>query len=65
MLFITGNALGFSTGSGNVIPFSVDYSDFRVESNTTIKIFITHDILIKEMNNVIKRSILFEILSSS
>ena len=36
---VTGNALGFFTGSGNVIAFSVDLSDFcrsfRVESNTT------------------------------
>ena len=28
MLMVAGNALGFFTGSGNVIPFSLDLSDF-------------------------------------
>ena len=28
MLIVAGNALGFLTRSGNVIPFSVDLSDF-------------------------------------
>ena len=28
MLIVAGNTLGFFTGSGNVIPFSVDLSDF-------------------------------------
>ena len=68
MLIVTGNALGFSTGSGNVIPFSVDLSDlcknFRVESNTKIKIYIGHDVLlIREVHNVIERNSLFEFLA--
>ena len=41
MPIVTGYALGFFTGSGNVIPFSVDLSDFcrrfMVESITTTK----------------------------
>ena len=65
MPIVTGNALGFFTGSGNVIPFSVDLSDFcssfRVESITTIKIFIGYDVLlINEVHNVIERYSLFE-----
>ena len=69
MLIVTGNALGFFTGSGNVIPFSVDLSDFcrsfRVESNTTIKIFIGHDVLlINEVHTVMERNSLFEILAT-
>ena len=68
MLIVTGNAIGFFIGSGNVIPFSVDLSDFcrsfRVESNTTIEIFIGHDVLlINEVHTVIKRNSLFEILA--
>ena len=53
MLSVAVNVLGFFTGSGNVIPFSVDLSDFRrsfrVESNTTIKIFIGYDVLSSSM----------------
>ena len=69
MPIITGNALGFFTGSGNVIPFSVDLSDFCrgfiLESNTTIKIFIDYDVLlINEVHNVIKRNSLFENLAT-
>ena len=69
MLIVTGNALGFFTGSRNVIPFSVDLSDFcksfRVESNTTIKIFRGHDVfLINEVQNVIERNSLFEFLAT-
>ena len=67
MPLVTGNALGFFTGSGNVIPFSVGLSDFcrgfMVESNTTIKIFIGYDvILINEVHNVNERNSLFEVL---
>ena len=66
MLIVAGNALGFFTGSGNVIPFSVDLSDycrsFRQESNTTIKIYLGYDVLVvNEVHNVIKRNRLFDI----
>ena len=66
MLIVAGNALGFFTGSGNVIPFSVDLSDFcgsfREERNTTIKIYISHHVLlVNQMYNVIKRNSLFDI----
>ena len=69
MPIITGNAVGFFTGSGNLIPFSVDLSDccrnFRVESNTTTQIFIGHSVLfINEVHNVIKRYSFFEILAT-
>ena len=69
MLIVTGIALGFFTGSGIVIRFSVDLSDFyrgfSVESNTTIQIFIGHDVLlINEMYNVIERYSFFEILAT-
>ena len=61
MLIVVGNALGFFTASGNIFPFSVDLSDccrsFSVESNTTIKIYIGHDVLlINEVHNVIERN---------
>ena len=50
MLIFTGNVLGFFTRSGNVIPFLVDLPvlcrSFKIESNTTIKIFIGHDVLL-------------------
>ena len=66
MLIVAGNALGFFTGSGNVIPFSVDLSDFcrsfRQESNTTIKIYIGYDVLlVNKVHNVSKRNRLFDI----
>ena len=66
MLIVAGNALGFFTGSGNVIPFSVDLSDFcrsfRQESNTTMKIYIGYDVLlVNKVHNVIKRNRLFDI----
>ena len=69
MLIVIGNALGFFTGSGNVIPFSVDLSEYcrsvRVESNNTIKLFISHDVLlITEVHNVIERNSLFEFLAT-
>ena len=69
LLIVNGNAHGFFTGSGIVIPFSVDLSDFcssfRVESNTTNDIFIGHDVLlINEVHNVIKRNSLFGILAT-
>ena len=55
---VTGNALGFFTGSRNVVPFSVDLSDFcrsfRVESSNTIKIFKGCDVLL--INQVRTRS---------
>ena len=64
MLIVAGKALGFFKGSGKVIPFSVDLSDFcrcfRVESKTTIKIYIDHDVLlINEVPNVIERNSFF------
>ena len=60
-----GNALGFFTGYGIVIPFSVDLSDFcssfREKRKTTIKIYISHHILlVNEVYNVIKRNSLFD-----
>ena len=69
MLIVTGNALRFFTESGNVIPFSVDLFDvcrsFRVESNTTIKMYIGHDVLlINEVHNVIEENSLFENLAT-
>ena len=59
VLIVAGNALGFFTGSVNVIPFSVDLSDFcrtfREERNATIKIYISHHVLlVNEVYNVIK-----------
>ena len=69
MLIVTGNALGFLTGSGNAIPFSVDLSDFcrmfKVKSITTIKVYIIYDVLLfNELHKVIKRNSLFEILAT-
>ena len=64
-LIVAANALGFPTGSGNVILFSLDLSDFcrsfRVESKTTIKIYISHDVLlINDVHKVIETNSLFE-----
>ena len=64
ILIVAGNALEFFTGSGNVILFSVDLSDFcrsfRQESNTTMKIYLGYDVLlVNEVHNVIKRNRLF------
>ena len=61
MLIVAANVLGFFMGSANVIPFSVDLSDFngsfREERNTTIKTYITHHVLlVNEVYNVIKRN---------
>ena len=58
MLIVAGKEFGFLKESGTVIPFSVDMSDlcrsFRVESNTTIKMYIDYGVLlIDEMRNVI------------
>ena len=69
MLIVTGNATEFFTGSGNIIPFSVDLSDFcrsfRLESKTTTKIFIGYDVVfVNEVHNVIERKSLFEILTA-
>ena len=69
MLIVAGNALEFFTGSGSVIQFSVDVSDFcrsfRLESNTRNKIYLGHDVLlIKEVNNVIRGTNLYETLTT-
>ena len=69
MPIVTGNALGVFPGSGIVLLFSVDLSDFgrsfSVESNTTRKIYIGHDVLlINILHNVIKRNKMFEILTT-
>ena len=70
MMTVAWNALWFFTGCGSVFPFSVDLSDFsmsfRVESNTTIKIYIGHDVLfINELRTVIRRNnTFFEVLTS-
>ena len=66
MLIVAGNALGFFTLSGNLIPFPVDLSDFcrsfREERNTRIKIYISHHVLlVNEVYNVIKRNTSFDI----
>ena len=66
MLIVAGIVLGFFAGSGNVIPFSGDLSDFcrsfRQEGNTTIKIYIGYDLLlVNEVHYVIKRNRLFDI----
>ena len=65
MLIVAGNALGFFTGSGNVILFSVDLSKFcrifREKRNATIEIYISHHVLlVNEVYNVIKRNSLFD-----
>ena len=59
MLVVTWHALGFFLGSGNIFSVSGDLSDFclsfRAESNTTIKIYIGHDVhVINEVHNVMK-----------
>ena len=64
MLIVAGNALGFFTGSGNVILFSVDLSNFcrifREKRNATMKIYVSHHVLfVNEVHNVIKRNSLF------
>ena len=66
---VAAKTLGFFTGSGNVFLFSLYLSDFcrsfRVESNTTIKIYISHDgLLINEMHNAIKTNSFFESLTT-
>ena len=68
-LIVAANALWFFTGSGKVILFSLDPSDFcrsfRVESNTTIKNHISHDVLLtNEVHSVIERNCLFERLTT-
>ena len=69
MLIIAGNALGFLTGSGIVIPFSVDLSNFcrrfREERNTRNKIYIGYNVLlVNEVHNVIPGNSPFEIPTS-
>ena len=64
MLIVAVNALGFFTESGNVSLFSVDLSKFcrifREKRNATIKIYISHHVLlVDEVHNVIKRNSLF------
>ena len=48
MLIVAGNALGFFIGSGSFTPFLFDLFDFcksfREENNTTIKVYISHDV---------------------
>ena len=66
MLIVAGNALGFFIGSGSLTPFLFDLFDFckslREEYNTTIKVYISHDVLhVNEMHNVIKGNNLFDI----
>ena len=66
MLIVAGNALGFFTGSGNLIPFSGDLTDFcrsfREERNTTTKVYLSHHVLlVNEVYNVIKRNSLFDL----
>ena len=61
MLIVKWDALGFSTASGNIFPFSVDLSDFcknyRVRRSTTIDIYISHDVLlIDEARKIIERN---------
>ena len=76
MLIVAGNASEFFTGSGSVIPFSVDLSDFcrsfREKRNTTIKIYKSHHVLlVNEVYSVIKKTVFltfgpqFDINSSS
>ena len=69
MSIVARNALGFFTASGNVFPFSVDLSDFCSsfggERNATIKIYISHHVLlVNEVYNVNKRNSLFQILAT-
>ena len=69
-MIAVGIAFDSFTGSGNVIPFSFNLSDFcrsfRVESNTTIKIYIGHIVLlINEVHNVIKRNSSFEVQTNN
>ena len=66
MSIVAVKALGFFTGSGNVIPFSIDLCDFcrnfRQESKSTIKTYLGYDVLlVNEVHNVIKRYRLFDI----
>ena len=70
MLIVAGNALGLFTGSGNVIPFSVDLSDFcrsfKEERITTSKIYKCYDVLlVNEVHNVIKRNRRFDIRTTN
>ena len=69
MSIVDRNALGLFTGSGNVIRFSVDLCNFcrsfRVKSNSTIKIYISHDVLlINEVHNFMEGNSPFEILTT-
>ena len=66
MLIVAGNALGFFTGSGNLISFSVHLSDFcssfREERNSRIRIYISHHVLlVNKLYNVIKGNTPFDI----
>ena len=48
MLLVTWEAPGVFTGSGIIFLFSVDifafFGSFRVKSNTTIEIYVSHDV---------------------
>ena len=64
ILTLAGNVRGYFTGHGIVIPFSVDLSNFcrsfEVESQTTIKVYIGHDVLlIDEKHNIIEKKTFF------
>ena len=66
---VSGPHFGFSQDMEKKFPLSVDLSDFwrcfRVESNTTIKIYIGHDVLlINEVHNVNERNSVFEMLTT-
>ena len=65
MLIVAGDALAFFAGSGNVIPFLLDLSDFcrsfREERNATIKMSISHHVLlVNEVYNVIEKTVFFK-----
>ena len=60
LLIVTYGAIDLFTGSGYNFKFPVYTFEFcrslRIESNTTIKLFLSHDIFINEMYHVIKRN---------
>ena len=67
-LIVAWNALGFFAESGYVLPFLVDLFDFcrsfEVDFFSTIKIYIGHYNLINEVNNVIERNSLHEVMTT-
>ena len=71
MLTVAANAIGFFTGSGKVNTVSVDLFNFRgkgkfrVKGNTTVEIYIGHDVLlIEKVHNVIGRNSVLGILTT-